>query len=167
MKLFLVYLGGRIQGCHIEMHDVRFVVGDSIEQCYSKLKSQWVGDKNSVHMDSYMVVENIDGYQVELVNERVEQTEKLYFVNLGAYHPTRIAEQHDFALYVARNAEEAKNKAKNALLSGLSHLHKDDLHDVDDCFAIDLADLDVSIKLTKNGFSQPMTPNWYGYHILK
>ena len=30
-KLFLVVLGGRIDGCHVELHDVRFVVGSSIE----------------------------------------------------------------------------------------------------------------------------------------
>lgn len=41
MQLFMVYLGGRIQGCHIEMHDIRFVVGENIDQTYSKLKSQW------------------------------------------------------------------------------------------------------------------------------
>jgi hypothetical protein len=31
MQLFLVVLGGRIEGCLIELHDVRFVVGTSIE----------------------------------------------------------------------------------------------------------------------------------------
>jgi len=166
MQLFMVYLGGRIQGCHIEMHDVRFVVGDSIEQCYSKLKSQWVGDKSSVHMDSYMAIKHIDGYQVEVVNQPVSQAEKLFFVNLGAYRADSLAEQHDFALFVARDAEQAKQRAKTNLLAGLSHIHKDDLHDVDDCFAIDLLDSQLSIKLTPSGQSQKIKPDWYGYHIL-
>ena len=30
-KLFLVVLGGRYKGCHIEQHDVRWVVGETIE----------------------------------------------------------------------------------------------------------------------------------------
>ena len=30
-KLFLVVLGGRIDGCQVELHDVRFVVGPTIE----------------------------------------------------------------------------------------------------------------------------------------
>ncbi|WP_404342889.1 DUF1543 domain-containing protein [Pseudoalteromonas mariniglutinosa] len=166
MQLFLVYLGGRIQGCHIEMHDVRFVVADSIESCYAKLKAQWVGDKSSVHMDSYMAINHIDGYQVEVVEKHHQQAEKLYFVNLGAYRADCLAEQHDFCLYVARSAEEAKQRAKQALLSGLSHLHKDDLYDVDDCFAIDLFDSNLSIKLTPSGESQTMKPDWFGYHVL-
>ncbi|KPZ57432.1 DUF1543 domain-containing protein [Pseudoalteromonas sp. P1-25] len=146
MQLFMVYLGGRIQGCHIEMHDIRFVVGQSIEQTYSKLKSQWVGDKNNVHMDSYMAVNHIDGYKVELVDTYVEQ--------------------HDFALYVAGSPAEAKQRAKSDLLAGLSHIHKDDLHDVDDCFAIDLLDSQLNIKLTPSGHAQPIKPDWFGYYIL-
>ena len=30
-KLFLVVLGGRCKGCHVEQHDVRWVVGETIE----------------------------------------------------------------------------------------------------------------------------------------
>ncbi|MBB1422127.1 DUF1543 domain-containing protein, partial [Pseudoalteromonas sp. SG43-7] len=116
MQLFMVYLGGRIQGCHIEMHDVRFVVGESIEQTYSKLKAQWVGDKSSVHMDSYMAVNHIDGFAVTVVDEPVAQSQQLYFVNLGAYRADSLAEQHDFALYVASSSDEAKQRAKEDLL---------------------------------------------------
>ncbi|TMP75662.1 DUF1543 domain-containing protein, partial [Pseudoalteromonas phenolica] len=89
MKLFVVYLGGRIQGCHIEMHDVRFVAANTIEEAYPKLKQQWVGDKSSVHMDSYTIIEHAEGYAIELTEERVEQAEHLYFVNLGGYKPDR------------------------------------------------------------------------------
>lgn len=162
----MVYLGGRIQGCHIEIHDVRFVVGENIEQTYSKLKAQWVGDKKSVHMDSYMAVNHIDGFKVEVVDEPIKQSQQLYFVNLGAYHGDSLAEQHDFSLYVASSINEAKQRAKDDLLAGLSHLHKDDLHDVDDCFAIDLLDSQLHIKLTPSGEAQKIKPDWFGYHIL-
>ncbi|KPH95375.1 hypothetical protein AMS58_06520 [Pseudoalteromonas porphyrae] len=166
MQLFMVYLGGRIQGCHIEMHDVRFVVGESIEHTYTKLKSQWVGDKNSVHMDSFMAIKHIDGFEVKVVDHPVKQAQQLYFVNLGAYRADSLAEQHDFALYVATDAEQAKQRAKTDLLAGLSHIHKDDLHDVDDCFAIDLLDSQLHIQLTPSGESQAIKPDWFGYHIL-
>ncbi|MBQ4847013.1 DUF1543 domain-containing protein [Pseudoalteromonas sp. MMG005] len=166
MKLFMVYLGGRVTGCHIEMHDVRFVIGENIEQCYPKLKAQWVGDKNAVHIDSYTEITHINGYEVNLVTEHTSQSEKLYFVNMGGYHPTDLAEQHDFALFIARSVQEAKNQAYAQLLVGASHLHKDNLHDVDDCFAIDLLDEKYFIKLTPSGKSKPLTPDWFGYHIL-
>jgi hypothetical protein len=38
MQLFLVVLGGRIEGCHIELHDVRFVVDTSIEDTLPQLR---------------------------------------------------------------------------------------------------------------------------------
>jgi hypothetical protein len=43
MQLFLVVLGGRIDGCHIELHDVRFVVGASIDDTLPQLRQQWFG----------------------------------------------------------------------------------------------------------------------------
>jgi hypothetical protein len=148
------------------MHDVRFVVGESIEQTYTKLKTQWVGDKNSVHIDSFMAVNHIDGFAVSVVDQPVAQEQQLYFVNLGAYRADSLAEQHDFALYVARSSDEAKQRAKEHLLAGLSHIHKDDLYDVDDCFAVDLLDSQLHIKLTPSGQSQAIKPDWFGYHIL-
>ncbi|MFC0118049.1 DUF1543 domain-containing protein [Pseudoalteromonas xiamenensis] len=166
MKLFMVYLGGRVAGCHIEMHDVRFVIGESIEQTYAKLKAQWVGDKNAVHMDSYVEVKHVDGYSVELKKEANRAELKLYFVNLGGYIPTNLAEQHEFALIVATNEHEAKEKAKSQLLVGMSHQHKDNLHEVDDCFSIDLLDTEYHIHLTPSGESQTLHPDWFGYHIL-
>ena len=39
-KLFLVVLGGRCRGCHTEQHDVRWVVGDAIEDTYPQLIKQ-------------------------------------------------------------------------------------------------------------------------------
>ena len=120
MQLFMVYLGGRIQGCHIEMHDIRFVVGQNIEQTYTKLKSQWVGDRSSVHMDSYMAINHIDGFKVEVVDTYVEQNKQLYFVNLGAYRSDSMAEQHDFALYVASSSMKLSNALKTIYSQGLA-----------------------------------------------
>ncbi|WP_105214636.1 MULTISPECIES: DUF1543 domain-containing protein [unclassified Pseudoalteromonas] len=166
MQLFMVYLGGRIEGCHIEMHDVRFVVGERIEDCYGKLKAQWVGNKNSVHMDSYMAVHHIDGYAVSLGDAPQQRSERLYFVNLGAYRADQLAEQHAFTLTVATSAEQAKQRVKQGLLTGMSHQHKDDLHEVDDCFALDLIDAQYHIHLTPSNQAQAMHPDWFGYHVL-
>ncbi|MBQ4832017.1 DUF1543 domain-containing protein [Pseudoalteromonas sp. MMG010] len=166
MQLYMVYLGGRMQGCHIEMHDIRFVVANCIEDTYAKLKSQWVGDKNAVHIDSYMAIKHIDGYKVEIVDTPVIQAQYLYFVNIGGYKSDSMAEQHDFGLYVADNKEHAKQRAINEMLSGLDQIHKDDLYGVDDCFAIDLFDSQLNIKLTPSGKAQKIKPDWYGYHVL-
>jgi hypothetical protein len=166
VKLFMVYLGGRVAGCHIEMHDVRFVVAESIEQTYSKLKAQWVGDKNACHMDSYVEIKHADGYAISMSNEPQITDLKLYFVNLGGYISTSLAEQHDFALIVAKSEQEAKAKAKERLLVGMSHQHKDNLHEVDDCFALELLDEHTYVHLTPSGQTQALHPDWVGYHIL-
>lgn len=163
MQLFMVYLGGRLEGCHIEMHDIRFVVGERIEDTYSKLKAQWVGLKNQVHMDSYLAVNNIDGFAVTIEDEPQNRPERLFFVNLGAYVSSQMAEQHAFTLTVAHSAEQAKQQVKQRLLTDMEHQHKDDLYDVDDCFALDLLDGQYHIHLTPSGLSQTMEPHWYGY----
>ena len=166
MHLFIVYLGGRIAGCHIEMHDIRFVVGENIEACLNKLKAQWVGDKNKVHMDSYMTVKYVDGYEITFSETPSLQRERLFFVNMGAYRADSLAEQHEFMLCVALSAEEAKQKAKSKLLQGMLHRHKDDLYDVDDCFAVDLFDTGYNIHLTPSEKTQQLVPDWFGYQVL-
>lgn len=47
-KLFAVYLGGRADRCNIELHDVVFVVGSSIEETYPLLAKKWFGSAFSI-----------------------------------------------------------------------------------------------------------------------
>ena len=42
-KLFLVVLGGRCKGCHVEQHDVRWVVGETINATLPALRQEWIG----------------------------------------------------------------------------------------------------------------------------
>ena len=42
-QLFLVVLGGRTATSHIELHDVRFVAGASIDDTIQELRRQWFG----------------------------------------------------------------------------------------------------------------------------
>src|SRR5690606_36946703 len=108
MQLFLVYIGGTAPGANIELHDVRFVAAARIEDTYTQLCQQWFGTVKGLHIDSYMAVNNIDGYKVSLQSEPQNTDIKLYFVNFGGYYPDKIAEQHDFMLCVAGSAAGAK-----------------------------------------------------------
>ena len=47
-------------------------------------------------------------------------------MNFGGYDPTSIAELHQFGLFVARSAADAKRKGKAALLTGSLEQHKDE-----------------------------------------
>jgi hypothetical protein len=65
-QLFLVVLGGRTAQSQIELHDVRFVAGLSLEDTIPELRRQWFGRREGLHLDSYMAVRAIDGYAVGL-----------------------------------------------------------------------------------------------------
>lgn len=165
MQLFLVYIGGTAPGANIELHDVRFVAAQRIEDTHSLLCQQWFGTVKGLHIDSYMQINHIDGYSVSLHSEPQSGSNKLYFVNFGGYYPDNIAEQHDFMLCVATSAAEAKAKAKKQLLTDADSQHKDDLLQLDDCFALEQLQ-GLYIHLHASGQSQPMRPDWSGYQII-
>lgn len=165
MQLYLVYLGGKAPGANIELHDVRFVAGDSLEACYPLLREQWIGSLAGLHLDSYMQVKHIDGFAVSLASTAQHSEHKLFFVNFGGYYPDKIAEQHEFMLCVAKDAAEAKTRARQTLLADADKQHKDDLMELDDCFAIEQLQ-GLYIQLTPSGQVQPMRPDWSGYNVI-
>lgn len=128
-KLFAVYLGGRADRCNIELHDVVFVVGSSIEETYPLLAKKWFGNLQGFHIDSYVELRNVDGYKIELSQDpsKGDSLKKLYFINLGAYKPGEFTEYHQSAFYVADSSPDAVRRAKSELCQGLQTIHKDDV----------------------------------------
>lgn len=176
MELFLVVLGGRIRGCHIEQHDVRWVVGKGIDDTLPRLREEWIGLRTGLHIDSYKAIRHVDGHRIEVK----EQTEiqavcnepKLWFVNLGGYTATSMAEQHQFGLVVAKTSQAAKARAKRRWLQNFEQIHKDDLHDLrmdpalDDLLPIEGNGrwvLQLSPSRQDTDDDSPETPDWYGY----
>jgi hypothetical protein len=167
VRLFLVVLGGRTEGCTIELHDVRFVVAASIDGAIPLLRRQWFGRRRGLHIDSYIAVEFVDGYRVELRQEPFAGPERLWFVNMGAYDPQQLAELHQFTLTVAASAPSAKARARQRLLLGAVDRHKDDLHDVDDCLRLELLQgWHLHLTLDPERRSQPLVPDWFGYRLI-
>lgn len=171
--LFLVVLGGRTATSLIELHDVRFVAGRSIEETLPELRRQWFGRREGLHLDAFMAVRAIDGWLVNLWREPAPpRPERLWFVNLGAYRPDSLAELHHFGLVVARSAAAAKAQAKGQWLLGRQHQHKDDLCAVDDCLALEQLELlggerwHVQLSPDPEGRSQPQVPDWFGYRPI-
>ena len=171
--LFLVVLGGRTATSHIELHDVRFVAGATIDATIPELRRQWFGRREGLHLDSYMAVRAIDGWAVSLgLQPPASRPERLWFVNLGAYRPDCLAELHHFGLVVARSPQAAKAAAKGQWLAGGLQQHKDDLCAVDDCLAIEQLELlggerwHVQLEPHPEGLSQPQVPDWFGYRRI-
>ena len=192
--LFLVVLGGRIAGAHIELHDVRFVAGTSIDDTLPHLRRQWFGARKGLHLDSWMAVRFVDGYRVELRPEPFAGPERLWFVNMGGYDPQQLAELHAFGLFVATSPQAAKAAARRRLLPEVLERHKDDLHGVetalaggvDDCLEVQLSlaadpaePADAAAKaagggrqagwavhLIPDGREQLQVPDWFGYRLI-
>ncbi|MFZ0566144.1 MAG: DUF1543 domain-containing protein [Chlamydiales bacterium] len=169
-KLFAVYLGGRADRCNIELHDVVFVVGSSLEETYPLLAKKWFGNLKQFHIDSYLELQNIDGYKIELSQTppKEDPLKKLYFINLGAYKTGEFTEYHQSAFYVANSSPDAIRRAKSELCRGLQTVHKDDAvlldsvsssaeYDVDDI--LELREVDTyHISLTPTTSTEQAIP---------
>ncbi|HEV8051511.1 MAG TPA: DUF1543 domain-containing protein [Parachlamydiaceae bacterium] len=169
-KLFAVYLGGRADKCNIELHDVVFVVGSSIEETYPLLAKKWFGNLQGFHIDSYMELQHIDGYKIEVCKEHPKDKplKKLYFINVGAYKTGEFTEYHQSEFYVAESSPEAIKRAMSELCKGMKTIHKDDVvvldkvnhpldFDVDDVLEIQEVD-DYYISLKPSTSTKQMTP---------
>ena len=182
-KFYLVVLGGRLRSSNIELHDVRWVIGNCIEDTFPELRSQWFGSSKGLHVDSFVEVKFVDGYKISLIkNMKPENNEcindnnfnhKLWFVNLGGYHPDKLLELHEFGLVVAENSHKAKKIAKRRFLSDVKLQHKDDMHQlnrfelIDNCKSIENLN-QWTIKLTPDKLerSQKLKPDWCGYRKI-
>ena len=178
MHLYLVVLGGRIKNGHVEMHDVRWVVGLTIEDTFKQLRQQWVGSRKGLHIDSYRRISHVDGYHIQVLVDQPMLNQKrnehtLWFVNLGAYDPLDMAERHHYGLVVANTANAAKIKAKQQWQHSLKQPHKDDCHQVtqsatiDDLFPIQGNGLWRLNLIPEQLETKPKTsPDWFGYRPI-
>lgn len=177
-RLFLVVLGGRVAGAHIELHDVRFVAGATLDDTLPALRRQWFGRRRGLHIDSYMEVRQVGSFAVELRRENFGGSERLWFVNVGGYRPERLAEEHAFGLVVAPTAAAAKGQALKGWLPMAVSCHKDDLHalvalavgeareGVDDCLPLDaVGGWRVHLRPVE-GPPPPQRPDWFGYRPI-
>ncbi len=136
--LFIVMLGGKHQAAKIEVHDVVFASGDSLEACYPQLRQQWFGLAKGLHIDSWWQLHGVDGWQINFSNEAPAAGEpRLFFINLGGYLAGQFGEDHHYLLVVAKDAAEAKQKGKQQLPARWLQPHTDNVVDVDDCIPLD------------------------------
>ena len=180
--LYLVVLGGRAGIANIELHDVRWVVGQRIEDTYDVLRRDWFGTFEGLHIDSYKKINYVDGYKINLKkieNKKLNNkkffnenytNKKLWFVNIGGYDPNSMQEKHEFGFVVASSKLKAKNIAKSKWLDGFKKKHKDDIAPLkkligcDDCQVIKrINNWEIELTLEENCIEETNNPDWYGY----
>ncbi|MCF6687904.1 DUF1543 domain-containing protein [Raoultella terrigena] len=165
MKLFMFYVGGNAGKSNIEVHDIQFVAAEKPEDAWPALREAWFGDADKIHIDGYSQITWADGYDVVLAKQPPAADVRLFFVNAGGYRPDTLAELHEFDLFAARDAREAKEKALRTLLWGVDQQHKDNLKEVDDCLMLDKVG-GWYLHLTPNAAGTTAKPEWQGYQPI-
>jgi hypothetical protein len=151
LKLFAIYVGGEHPGANIEVHDMRFVAAESLEQTHDALRRQWWGRPGSLHIDCWAEITQADGYDVTLAPEPFTGPERLYYVNLGGYDGVDFTERHRNVFVVADTLVYAKKRALKRA-TGWSEPHRDDIYEAEQAFALDetVADQRLHIHLTSS-----------------
>ena len=138
-KLFAVMLGGNPTGAGVEIHDVVFTVGPTIEATQEQMLSAWFAGGKAPHIDSWMELDVVDGARISLTTEiSPAEALDLWHVNLGYYETgdASFIEGHENLFVVAANAAEAKARAKHlARRAPAERLHTDAIHRVSDRLA--------------------------------
>jgi len=164
-KLFAVYLGGRADGCNTELHDVVFTCGNKIQDTYMDLIDKWFGNVDRLHIDSWVEIVHVDGYNISLSKKKKYFKYKLFFINLGGYDKNKFEELHESEFLVGEKKLSIKKRAKETLMKGLDQVHTDDLYDVDDCIEINkVSDYFINLKKDDNKI-KPLEYN-NGYHPI-
>jgi hypothetical protein len=150
MKLFMFYVGGNCGNSNVELHDVRFSIGETPEDCHDDLRQQWWGKPEGLHLDCWGEVEQADGFDITLTTEKPrDRLEKLFFVNLGGYDPDEFSELHKNILLVVPDAKAAKAKAL-ARIQGWSQPHRDKAFEVEKA-------VDVTALMLRYGYFLRLT----------
>lgn len=133
MKLFAVFIGGGHPGANIELHDMRFVVGETLEATVPQLRAAWWGKPGSLHIDGYAELTEVDGWQVDVRPGPAPRGARrtLWFVNVGGYSPTMFGEQHHYLFLAGEEKAKVWARARSLSPDWLGR-HKDNFVSVDD-----------------------------------
>jgi len=137
-KLFAVMLGGNPPGTGIEVHDVVFTVGETIEDTWGQMLAAWFADGKAPHVDSWMELSVVDGARIIPTTDAPGAGPDLWHVNLGHYEAGEAGfhEGHENLFVVARDAAEAKARAKRlARRAPPERTHTDAINKVSDRLA--------------------------------
>ena len=133
MKLYAVFVGGNHPRANIELHDLRFVTGNTIEETVPQLRAAWWGTPSSLHIDGYAELTHAEGRRIEVRPGPAPEdgADRLWFVNVGGYTPELFGEQHHYLFMVGAGKSEIWTRARK-LSPDWTSRHKDNLATIDD-----------------------------------
>ena len=164
-KLYMISLGGKVKGANIEVHDVQFVVAESIEAAIPLVKDHWYGNSVKLHMDSYMEIKGAEGYKVTLTDVAQAEDKRLFFAYLGGYNDHSTQEIHEVSLMVCGSEREAKSIAIKT--KGFDHIQRHVDSVVDVAASLLMAHgTSTYLKLEPSTDVYKLVPDWFGYKRL-
>jgi hypothetical protein len=145
LKLYMVLLGCKPKGRHVEQHDVFFGIATSLQDLAVQIKAFWPGS-GKLHIDAWREVTIVDGFRIDIEaklrpDDQGELSgEKLFFINLGGYLPDRFEEQHYMLLTIKADRASAILEAKRTQFFRTNHFKGATSH-IDDKYGIDVDDI--------------------------
>jgi hypothetical protein len=162
-KLFMLFLGCKPVGRHIEQHDVFFAIGKSLKELVPAIRAFWP-ESGNLHIDAWREVTQVAGHHVKVVSKNADPVASrplLFFVNLGGYLENVFSEQHYVLLAAKPDKASAFREAKETLFFQHNHFPGANAH-IDDTYGIDVDDLyqvdDILSDHEKKMFSIELTP---------
>ncbi|MFD0763306.1 DUF1543 domain-containing protein [Mucilaginibacter lutimaris] len=145
-KLYMLLLGSKAPGRHIEQHDIFFGIGNSLKELVPDIKAFWRNTGTSLHIDGYREVNAVNGYRVKVVPKGADNQpsgNRLFFVNLGGYLSGQLAEQHHIVLTVQSDKGLAIQQSKKTVFFRTNNISgpKGASAHVDDKYGIDVDDI--------------------------
>ena len=143
-KLFMLLLGCKPKGRHVEQHDVFFGISTSLKKLVPSMKAFWPEAQKDLHLDAWREVTHVQNYTIrvclkgEVVKE--ERSLKLFFINLGGYRKGEFEEQHYKILVVAKDSAAAVKLAKKESFFKKMGFKEAPSH-IDDKYGIDVDDI--------------------------
>ena len=141
-NLYMIMLGCTPKGRFTEQHDIFFGIGSSLKELVPDMKEFWQEAKGRIHIDAWQKVTIVDGFTIEIVSkeEKLEQEEQLFFLNLGGYKEGEFEEYHYKVLVVAKTKVEAIKKAKQTTFYKHCGFKGAESH-IDDKYGVDVDDI--------------------------
>lgn len=163
LKLFMLMLGCKPPDRHVEQHDVFFGIAPTLRDLVPQIETFWP-EPVKIHIDAWREVNTVDGYAVKIVarNEPIEQSNKLFFINLGGYQPNKFEEQHYVVLTVQNDFASASKNAKETYFFKHNHFDGANSH-IDDKYGVDVDDIynveDILSAEQKAAYQIQFTPD--------
>lgn len=144
LKLFMILLGSKAPGRHVEQHDYFFGIAPHLKDLVPEIKAFWSDAGEKIHIDAWREVNTVDGFKVTIQTNSGrpagEQNSRLFFINLGGYQRNKFEEQHYPILTVRDSMAEASRTAKDTFFFKEHHFEGATSH-IDDKYGVDVDDL--------------------------